>query len=181
LRRCFGVVLQDPYLFTGTLESNIRLGTSGLAVHDVRNAAEHVNLLEFVETLPGRFETPVRERGNGFSTGQKQLISFARALAHNPRILILDEATSSVDTDTELKVRAALTRLVTNRTSIVIAHRLSTIQRADRIIVMHKAQLRESGTHQELLLQKGIYWKLYLLQYQDQANERRQELAPQQF
>jgi ATP-binding cassette subfamily B multidrug efflux pump len=181
LRRRFGVVLQDPYLFTGTLESNIRLGTSGLAAHDVRNAAEHVNLLEFVETLPGRFETPVRERGNGFSTGQKQLISFARALAHNPRILILDEATSSVDTDTELKVRAALTRLVTNRTSIVIAHRLSTIQRADRIIVMHKAQLREAGTHQELLLQKGIYWKLYLLQYQDQANERRQELAPQQF
>jgi ATP-binding cassette subfamily B multidrug efflux pump len=181
LRRRFGVVLQDPYLFTGTLESNIRLGTSGLAAHDVRNAAENVNLLEFVETLPGRFETPVRERGNGFSTGQKQLISFARALAHNPRILILDEATSSVDTDTELKVRAALTRLVTNRTSIVIAHRLSTIQRADRIIVMHKAQLREAGTHQELLLQKGIYWKLYLLQYQDQANERRQELAPQQF
>jgi ATP-binding cassette subfamily B multidrug efflux pump len=181
LRRRFGVVLQDPYLFTGTLESNIRLGTSGLASHDVRNAAENVNLLEFVESLPGRFETPVRERGNGFSTGQKQLISFARALAHNPRILILDEATSSVDTDTELKVREALTRLVTNRTSIVIAHRLSTIQRADRIIVMHKAQLREAGTHQELLLQKGIYWKLYLLQYQDQANERRQELAPQQF
>jgi ATP-binding cassette subfamily B protein len=196
LRRRFGVVLQDPYLFTGTLESNIRLGTSGIAAHDVRNAAEHVNLLEFVETLPGRFETPVRERGNGFSTGQKQLISFARALAHNPRILILDEATSSVDTDTELKVREALTRLVTNRTSIVIAHRLSTIQRADRIIVMHKAQLREAGTHQELLLQKGIYWKLYLLQYKDQqkqdqlnqgqrnqdrANERRQELAPQQF
>jgi ATP-binding cassette, subfamily B, multidrug efflux pump len=181
LRRRFGVVLQDPYLFTGTLESNIRLGTSGLASHDVRNAAENVNLLEFVESLPGQFETPVRERGNGFSTGQKQLISFARALAHNPRILILDEATSSVDTDTELKVREALTRLVTNRTSIVIAHRLSTIQRADRIIVMHKAQLREAGTHQELLLQKGIYWKLYLLQYQDQANERRQELAPQQF
>ena len=181
LRRRFGVVLQDPYLFTGTLESNIRLGTSGLASHDVRNAAENVNLLEFVESLPGQFETPVRERGNGFSTGQKQLISFARALAHNPRILILDEATSSVDTDTELKVREALTRLVTNRTSIVIAHRLSTIQRADRIIVMHKAQLREMGTHQELLLQKGIYWKLYLLQYQDQANERRQELAPQQL
>jgi ATP-binding cassette, subfamily B, multidrug efflux pump len=181
LRRRFGVVLQDPYLFTGTLESNIRLGTSGLASHDVRNAAENVNLLEFVESLPGQFETPVRERGNGFSTGQKQLISFARALAHNPRILILDEATSSVDTDTELKVREALTRLVTNRTSIVIAHRLSTIQRADRIIVMHKAQLREAGTHQELLLRKGIYWKLYRLQYQDQANERRQELAPQQF
>jgi ATP-binding cassette subfamily B protein len=186
LRRCFGVVLQDPYLFTGTVESNIRLGTSGLASHDVRNAAENVNLLEFVETLPGRFDTQVRERGNGFSTGQKQLISFARALAHNPRILILDEATSSVDTETELKVREALLRLVSNRTSIVIAHRLSTIQRANRIIVMHKAQLREAGTHQELLLQKGIYWKLYLLQYKDQQkqgqeNERRQELAPQQF
>ncbi len=186
LRRHFGVVLQDPYLFTGTLESNIRLGTSGIGADEVRAAAERVNLLDFVETLPGRFQTPVRERGSGLSTGQKQLISFARALAHNPRILILDEATSSVDTETEMRVREALRRLVTNRTSIVIAHRLSTIQRADRIIVMHKAQLREAGTHQELLSRKGIYWKLYLLQYkdqpyQDQENERRQELAPQQL
>jgi ATP-binding cassette subfamily B protein len=172
-------VLQDPYLFTGTLESNIRLGTPGITSEDVRRAAEQVNLLDFVKELPDRFDTAVRERGNGFSTGQKQLISFARALAHNSRILILDEATSSVDTDTELKVREALTRLVSNRTSLLIAHRLSTIQRADRIIVMHKAQLREMGTHQELLACRGIYWKLYQLQYKEQEFERRQELAPQ--
>jgi ATP-binding cassette subfamily B protein len=127
-----------------------------------------VNLLEFVRELPHGFEQPVRERGNGFSTGQKQLISFARALAHDPGFLILDEATSSVDTETEFRVREALNRLVEGRTSLVIAHRLSTIQRADRIFVMHKGQLRESGTHQELLAQRGIYWKLYQLQYQDQ-------------
>jgi ATP-binding cassette subfamily B protein len=114
----------------------------------------------------------VRERGSGFSTGQKQLMSFARALAHNPRILVLDEATSSVDTETELRVREALGRLVEGRTSIVIAHRLSTIQRADRIFVMHKGKLRETGTHQQLLSMRGIYWKLYQLQYKDQ------ELAP---
>ena len=179
LRRHFGVVLQDPYLFTGTLESNIRLGTAGISSADVRRAAEQVNLLDFVEELPAKFDTPVRERGNGFSTGQKQLISFARALAHNSRILILDEATSSVDTDTELRVREALMRLVSNRTSLVIAHRLSTIQRADRIIVMHKAQLREMGTHQELLARRGIYWKLYQLQYKEQEFEPRQELSPQ--
>ena len=112
---------------------------------------------------------------------QKQLISFARALAHNPRILILDEATSSVDTETETRVREALTRLVSNRTSLVIAHRLSTIQRADRIIVMHKAQLREMGTHQELLARRGIYWRLYQLQYKEQELEGRKELAPQQL
>jgi ATP-binding cassette, subfamily B, multidrug efflux pump len=110
----------------------------------------------------------VRERGNGISTGQKQLISFARALAHDPRVLILDEATSSVDTDTEIRVREALGRLVEGRTSIIIAHRLSTIQRADRIFVMHKARLRETGTHQQLLGMRGIYWKLYQLQYKDQ-------------
>src|SRR5205807_3692666 len=127
-----------------------------------------VNLLDYVESLPDQFEQPVRERGNGFSTGQKQLISFARALAHNPRFLVLDEATSSVDTETELRVREALARLVEGRTSIVIAHRLSTIQRADRILVMHKGELREQGTHQELLATRGIYWKLFQLQYRDQ-------------
>ncbi len=145
LRRNFGVVLQDPHLFTGTIESNIRLGTAGIEDDQLVEAAERVNLLDFVEGLPERFAQPVRERGAGFSTGQKQLISFARALAHNPRILILDEATSSVDTETELRVREALNRLVEGRTSIVIAHRLSTIQRADRIMVMHKGQLRRSG------------------------------------
>lgn len=168
LRRQFGVVLQDPYLFTGTISSNIRLGTERISDEEISNAAEQVNLLDFVQSLPHLFEHPVRERGNGFSTGQKQLMNFARALAHNPRILILDEATSSVDTETEFRVREALARLVYGRTSLVIAHRLSTIQRADRILVMHKAQLREIGTHQELLALRGIYWKLYQLQYKEQ-------------
>ncbi|MGH8324914.1 MAG: ABC transporter ATP-binding protein, partial [Steroidobacteraceae bacterium] len=165
LRRNFGVVLQDPHLFTGTVDSNIRLGTEGITDEALEAAAEQVNLLDFIRGLPAGFAQPVHERGNGFSTGQKQLIGFARALAHNPRFLILDEATSSVDTETELRVREALARLVEGRTSLVIAHRLSTIQRADRILVMHKARLRESGTHQELLVQRGIYWKLYQLQY----------------
>ena len=178
LRRRFGVVLQDPYLFTGTVDSNIRLGTTTISEHDVTKASEQVNLIDFIDELPERFETPVRERGSGFSTGQKQLISFARALAHDPGILILDEATSSVDTETELKVRDALSRLISNRTSVVIAHRLSTIQRADRILVMHKTQLREIGTHQELLSNRGIYWKLYQLQYKEQELERREEFAP---
>jgi ATP-binding cassette subfamily B protein len=168
LRRLFGVVLQDPYLFTGTLEDNIRLGTETIRREEVEAAAEQVNLLDFIRALPEGFAQPVRERGSGLSTGQKQLISFARALARNPRYLILDEATSSVDTETEFRVREALERMVEGRTSIVIAHRLSTIQRADRILVMHKAQLRESGTHQELLGRRGIYWKLYQLQYKDQ-------------
>ena len=177
LRRHFGVVLQDPYLFTGTVESNIRLGTEGISDVQIREASRQVNLLDFIDGLPDRFETPVRERGDGFSTGQKQLVSFARALAHNPRILILDEATSSVDTETELRIREALNRLIANRTSLVIAHRLSTIQRADRIIVMHKAQLREMGTHQELLARRGVYWKLYQLQYKEQEFDSREELA----
>jgi ATP-binding cassette subfamily B protein len=182
LRRHFGVVLQDPYLFTGTVASNIRLGTASIGQRTVEEASGQVNLLEFVESLPEKFEQPVRERGNGFSTGQKQLISFARALAHNPRFLILDEATSSVDTETEFRVRDALAKMVEGRTSLVIAHRLSTIQRADRIFVMHKGQLRESGTHQELLaLRDGIYRKLYELQYKDQEiygnSDRRSEAS----
>jgi ATP-binding cassette, subfamily B, multidrug efflux pump len=168
LRRRFGVVLQDPYLFTGTLEENIRLGTETIRSEEVESAAEQVNLLDFIRSLPEGFAQPIRERGSGLSTGQKQLISFARALAHNPRCLILDEATSSVDTETEFRVRDALMRMVEGRTSIIIAHRLSTIQRADRILVMHKGRLRESGTHQELLALRGIYWKLYQLQYKDQ-------------
>jgi ATP-binding cassette, subfamily B, multidrug efflux pump len=168
LRRQFGVVLQDPYLFTGTLEENIRLGTESIRREEVVEAAEQVNLLDFIHTLPEGFRHEIRERGSGLSTGQKQLISFARALAHNPRYLILDEATSSVDTETEFRVRDALARMVRGRTSIVIAHRLSTIQRADRILVMHKSKLREAGTHQQLLALRGIYWKLYQLQYRDQ-------------
>jgi ATP-binding cassette subfamily B multidrug efflux pump len=168
LRSHFGVVLQDPHLFTGTIASNIRLGTAGISDRGLTQAAERVNLLDFIQTLPERFAQPVRERGNGYSTGQKQLISFARALAHNPRYLILDEATSSVDTETEFRIRDALTRLMEGRTSVVIAHRLSTIQRADRILVMHKGKLRETGTHQQLLTLRGVYWTLYQLQYRDQ-------------
>jgi ATP-binding cassette subfamily B multidrug efflux pump len=168
LRRRYGVVLQDPFLFTGTVEGNIRLGTEWIEDEDVEKAAEDVNLTDFIRALPGGFKEEVRERGSTLSTGQKQLISFARALAHNPKILILDEATSSVDTETEFRVRDALSRMVEGRTSVVIAHRLSTIQRADKIIVMHKGQVREMGTHQELLTQRGIYYKLYQLQYKDQ-------------
>ncbi len=168
LRRRFGVVLQDPFLFTGTIAGNIRLGTAWIEDSGVSQAAEDVNLADFVRSLPGGFEEEVRERGSTLSTGQKQLISFARALAHDPRILILDEATSSVDTETEFRVRDALNRMVEGRTSIIIAHRLSTVQRADKIIVMHKGQVREMGTHQQLLAQRGIYYKLYQLQYKDQ-------------
>ncbi len=167
LRRHFGIVLQDPHLFTGTLAANIRLGDE-IESHAIEAAAGQVNLSDFLASLPEGLNHPVRERGAGLSTGQKQLISFARALARQPRYLILDEATSSVDTETEFKVRDALDRMVVGRTSIVIAHRLSTIQRASRIAVMHKGQLRETGTHQELLAARGIYWKLYLLQYKDQ-------------
>jgi ATP-binding cassette subfamily B protein len=182
LRRHFGVVLQDPYLFTGTVESNIRLGTESITQPELVESAAQVNLLDFVESLPEKFAQPVRERGNGFSTGQKQLISFARALAHNPRFLILDEATSSVDTETEFRVRDALARMVEGRTSLVIAHRLSTIQRADRIFVMHKGQLRESGTHQELLaLRDGIYRKLYELQYKDQEIHGRPQTSDREI
>jgi len=168
LRRRFGVVLQDPFLFTGTISGNIRLGTSWIEDEHVERAAEEVNLGDFIHTLPNGFAEEVRERGSTLSTGQKQLISFARALAHNPQILILDEATSSVDTETEFRVRDALGRMVEGRTSLVIAHRLSTVQRADKIIVMHKGRVREMGTHQQLLAERGIYYKLYQLQYKDQ-------------
>jgi ATP-binding cassette, subfamily B, multidrug efflux pump len=171
LRSRFGVVLQDPFLFTGTIGGNIRLGTDRIQNVQVERAAEDVNLADFVRGLPKGFDEEVRERGSTLSTGQKQLISFARALAHEPSILILDEATSSVDTETEFKVRDALGRMVEGRTSLIIAHRLSTIQRADKILVMHKGQLREMGTHQELLAQRGIYYKLYQLQYKDQELE----------
>jgi ATP-binding cassette subfamily B protein len=168
LRRRFGVVLQDPFLFTGTIENNIRLGSAWITDEQIAAAAENVNVADFIRTLPEGFKAPVLERGSTMSTGQKQLISFARALAHDPKILVLDEATSSVDTETEIRVREALTRMVQGRTSVIIAHRLSTIQRADKIIVMHKGHVREIGSHQELLSQRGIYWKLYQLQYKDQ-------------
>src|SRR6516162_3223553 len=149
LRRRFGVVLQDPFLFTGTVAGNIRLGSRWIEDEMVENAAEQVNVADFIRSLPGGFREEVRERGSTLSTGQKQLISFARALAHNPKILVLDEATSSVDTETEFRVREALSRMVEGRTSIVIAHRLSTVQRANKIIVMHKGKVREIGSHQQ--------------------------------
>ena len=168
LRRQFGIVLQDPFLFSGTIASNIRLGTDGIGEEAVLGALETVNLVDFVQSLPNGLGHEVRERGATLSVGQKQLLSFARALAHDPRFLILDEATSSVDTHTEHLIRSALERLIEHRTSIVIAHRLSTVQRADRILVFHKGKLREQGTHQELLAQRGIYYKLYQLQYRDQ-------------
>jgi ATP-binding cassette subfamily B protein len=168
LRRRFGVVLQDPFLFSGTVRDNIRLGTEWIEQEAVEQAARDVNLADFIASLPKGFQEPVRERGSTLSTGQKQLISFARALAHDPRILVLDEATSSVDTETEFRVRDALSRMVEGRSSLIVAHRLSTIQRADKILVMHKGRLREMGTHQQLLAQRGIYWKLYQLQYKDQ-------------
>jgi len=168
LRRRFGVVLQDPFLFTGTIADNIRLGSAWITDDQLERAAEEVNIADFIRTLPAGFNEPVRERGATLSTGQKQLISFARALAHAPEILILDEATSSVDTETEHRVRLALSRMITGRTSVLIAHRLSTVQSADTILVMHKGQLREQGTHQELLAHRGLYWKLYQLQYKDQ-------------
>jgi ATP-binding cassette subfamily B protein len=176
LRGRFGVVLQDPFLFSGTVEGNIRLGTARIQDEDVEQAAEDVNVADFIRTLPGGFKEEVRERGSTLSTGQKQLISFARALAHNPKILILDEATSSVDTETEFRVRDALGSMVEGRTALIIAHRLSTIQRADKIIMMHKGQVREMGSHQQLLAQRGIYYKLYQLQYKDQ--EMNVERAP---
>jgi len=168
LRRQFGIVLQDPFLFTGTIETNIRLGTPGIDRPTVERAVEEIGLGEFIRSLPEGVGASVNERGSTLSVGQRQLINFARALAHNPRFLILDEATSSVDTKTEMLIREALNRLLSGRTALVIAHRLSTIQHADRILVFHKGRLREQGAHQELLAQRGIYYRLYQLQYKDQ-------------
>jgi ATP-binding cassette subfamily B protein len=173
LRGLFGLVLQDVHLFSGTIAGNIRLGSERITDEDVRRAAAAVHADGFISRLPDAFASAVAERGATLSMGQKQLLSFARALAFDPTILILDEATSSVDTETELLIRDALHVLMAGRTTIAIAHRLSTIQDADRILVMHKGQVREEGTHQELLAGRGIYYRLYQLQYRDQ--ERRVE------
>jgi ATP-binding cassette subfamily B protein len=167
LRRAFSVVLQDVFLFSGTLESNIRLG-SDIPRERLLAAARDVNLMPFIESLPDGLDHKVNERGTTLSVGQRQLLAFARALAHDPQVLILDEATSSVDTETEIQIRQAIDRVMEGRTSIVIAHRLSTIQKCDKILVMHKGRVREVGTHQELLAQRGLYYKLYQLQYKDQ-------------
>lgn len=169
LRKNFAVVLQDVFLFSGTVESNIRLGRHDISEERVKWAAREVHADRFIERLPEVYKAEVRERGAGFSVGQKQLISFARALAFDPALLILDEATSSIDTETEQLIQRAIERVMLDRTSIVVAHRLSTVQRANRIIVLHHGEIREQGTHQELLAQHGLYWKLYKLQYADTA------------
>jgi ATP-binding cassette subfamily B protein len=175
LRRLFSLVLQDVHLFSGTVAANIRLGDSSITDDAVRRAAEAVHANRFIERLPAGYASPVAERGATLSVGQKQLLSFARALAFDPRILVLDEATSSVDTETELLIRDALKVLMAGRTTIAIAHRLSTIQDMDKILVLHKGQLRESGRHQDLLAQRGLYYKLYQLQYSDQEDREQQE------
>jgi ATP-binding cassette subfamily B protein len=167
LRKNFAVVLQEVFLFSGTIEGNIRLGREDIKEDRVRWAAQEVHADSFIRRLKGEYEAEVRERGAGLSVGQKQLISFARALAFDPAILILDEATSSIDTETEQLIQRAIERVMRDRTSIVVAHRLSTIQNADRIIVLHHGEIREQGTHQELLAERGLYWKLYKLQYAD--------------
>jgi len=167
LRKNFAVVLQEVFLFSGSIEGNIRLGREDINEDRVRWAAQEVHADAFIRRLKGEYEAEVRERGAGLSVGQKQLISFARALAFDPAILILDEATSSIDTETEQLIQRAIERVMRDRTSIVVAHRLSTVQNADRIIVMHHGEIREQGTHQELLAERGLYWKLYKLQYAD--------------
>ncbi|PYS44910.1 MAG: antibiotic ABC transporter ATP-binding protein [Acidobacteria bacterium] len=167
LRENFAVVLQDIFLFTGSVESNIRLGREDISDERVRWAATEVRANRFIERLPHDYKSEVRERGAGLSVGQKQLISFARALAFDPALLILDEATSSIDTETEQLIQQAIERVIRHRTSLVVAHRLSTIQRADNIIVLHHGEIREQGSHQDLLALHGLYWKLYKLQYSD--------------
>ena len=171
LRGLFGLVLQDVHLFSGTIASNIRLGRADVDDEQVWRAAAAVHADQFIARLPEGLASPVAERGATLSVGQKQLLSFARALAFDPRILVLDEATSSVDTETELLIRDALRVLMAGRTSIAIAHRLSTIQDMDKILVLHKGEVRESGSHQALLAGRGIYYKLYQLQYKDQDTE----------
>jgi ATP-binding cassette subfamily B multidrug efflux pump len=170
LRALFGLVLQDVHLFSGTIGANVRLGREEIDDAQVQQALEAVHAWGFVSRMPAGLATPVAERGATLSVGQKQLLSFARALAFNPRVLVLDEATSSVDTDTEFLIRDALKVVMRGRTTIAIAHRLSTIQDMDRILVLHKGELRETGTHQELLARRGIYHRLYQLQFKESAS-----------
>ena len=171
LRENFAVVLQDVFLFSGDISTNIRLGNKNITEDRIEWAAREVHADRFIDKLPQKYATPVRERGAGFSVGQKQLVSFARALAFDPRILVLDEATSSIDTETEQLIQQAIERVMTDRTSIIIAHRLSTIQKVDKIIVLHKGEIREMGDHQSLLAHRGLYFKLYQLQYKEQTTE----------
>lgn len=178
LRANFSIVLQDVFLFSGDIASNIRLGNDRITDEQLKQAAREVHADDFIRRLPEGYKTELRERGAGLSVGQKQLISFARALAFDPRVLILDEATSSIDTETEILIRDAVERLMEGRTSLVVAHRLSTIQSVDKIIVMHKGEIREVGTHQNLLAERGLYWRLYQLQfYQDAKRMMAESIA----
>ena len=167
IRRAVGQVQQDVFLFTGDIQSNIRLGNREISDLDIRKAAEFVNADGFISRLEDGYETAVMERGSTLSAGQRQLLSFARTLAFDPAILVMDEATANIDTETEALIQDAMERLMRGRTTIVVAHRLSTIQHADRIMVIHKGKLREQGTHQELLARNGIYKKLYDLQLRE--------------
>jgi ABC-type multidrug transport system fused ATPase/permease subunit len=171
LHRYIATVLQDVFLFSGDIAHNIHLGDGSIGEKKMREVARYINAHKFIERLPAGYEEEVGERGRTLSVGERQLLSFARALVYEPKILILDEATSSVDTDTEYLVQDALKKFMSNRTSIVIAHRLSTIRHVDRIIVLHKGRIVEEGTHNELLEQEGHYSKRYELQYKDQEKE----------
>lgn len=170
LRRNVGLVMQDVFMFAGTIAENITLNNPDISLEQVKKVAEHVNADHFINALPSKYEEPVTERGSTLSAGQRQLLAFARALAYDPAVLILDEATANIDTETEMLIQDALPRLLKGRTSLVVAHRLSTIQDADAIIVLHKGKIREQGTHQELLAQKGLYHNLFLLQYKENLN-----------
>ncbi|HHW57083.1 MAG TPA: ABC transporter ATP-binding protein [Clostridia bacterium] len=172
LRRHIGVVLQDVFLFTGNIKSNIRLNNKDISDNDIYRVAKYVNAHHFIKKLPDGYDSKVTERGSTLSAGQRQLLAFARALAFNPKILVLDEATANIDTETERLIQDALKKLTKGRTTLVIAHRLSTIQHADKIIVLHKGRIREMGTHNELLQKKGLYYNLYMLQYKDQLIEK---------
>jgi ATP-binding cassette, subfamily B, multidrug efflux pump len=178
LRSNFAVVLQDVFLFSGSIENNIRLGNDEIGRERVEWAAREVHADDFIQKIEGEYSSLVRERGAGLSVGQKQLISFARALAFDPTILILDEATSSIDTETEQLIQRAVERVLEGRTSLVVAHRLSTIQKCDRIIVLHHGELREMGTHNELLGLRGLYWRLYQLQYSDEKLHLSADIPP---
>ena len=171
LRENFAVVLQDVFLFSGSISDNIRLGNQAIDDEKILWAAKEVHADEFVQKLPETYQSVVKERGAGLSVGQKQLISFARALAFDPKILVLDEATSSIDTETEQLIQQAVDRVMQARTSLIVAHRLSTVQKCDRIIVFHHGELREAGTHNELLAARGLYWRLYQLQYVEEKLE----------
>jgi len=169
LRKLVGVVMQDVVLFAGSIRENLSFGDPSISDETIREAASIVGANRFIEKLPGGYDYRIRENGSGLSAGQKQLLAFVRALLYNPDILVLDEATSSVDTETESLIEQATDRLMKHRTSIIIAHRLSTIQHADKIVVLHKGTIRETGTHQELLAQRGLYYKLYLLQHPERS------------